>query len=169
MWELEIRKNTPYYAVCYTSFIYNVQHFVLPSSIDFAQSIENSDSKLLMNDTGGVCVLWSLLISWLTCLLAWREAVCSSGSGERGRKLISTLALALLLLLLPGSWIKHLFDLYQERIGQSIPVSVFLSPCLSHVVPNVCTQTPQPLPAFPCALFIHHWKSPNAAFNWPIT
>ncbi len=99
-----------------------------------------------------MCVCFDIIDkSWGECPLAWCEAVCIFGSGERGRRLISTLAL-LPLLLLPGSWIKHVFDLYQECIGQSNPISVFLSACLSLIVPHVCTQTPLPLPALFSAL-----------------
>lgn len=112
-----------------------------------------------------VCVCFDIIDkSQEVCPLAWCEAVCGAGSGERGRVLISTLAPTplLLLLLLPGSWIKHLFDLYQECNGQSTPVSVFLSACLSLIVPNVCTQTPLPLPVLFAARLIHHWWSLDA-------
>lgn len=114
-----------------------------------------------------VCVLFDIIDkSWGECPLAWCEAVCGAGSGERGRELISTLApLPLLLLLPPGSWIKHLFDLYQECIGQSTPVSVFLSACLSLIVPHVCTQTPLPLPALFSALL---YTPDSPSMQWPL-
>lgn len=135
------------------------------SSIDFlhCRQSENCDLNLLISDAGGAFVLTLLIGVTEECLLAWCEAVCSFGSGERGRELISTLALLPLLpLLLPGSWIKHLFDLYQECIGQSTPVSVFLSACLSLIVPHVCTQTP-PLP-FPTLLHI----TDSPWMQWPL-
>lgn len=51
-----------------------------------------------------VCVCFDIIDKspW-ECLLAGCEAVCSVGSREQGRKLISTLALVPSLRLLPGS------------------------------------------------------------------